>query len=358
MKRWRWSFLALVLVVLTLSWAGIRPAGAAVLNSSLTNGLVAYYPFNGNANDESGNLHNGTVFGATLTADRFGVPNSAYLFNGISDYITVPHDPALEPTAFSISLWFKSTTTIWSTIITSDSGIGANCNHGYTVVLNSASPTGKVIFGIDPSPGCGDASGVASDNPVNDNAWHHVVGIYDSTSTEHIYVDGVLQADTMVSPYSKGNGPISIGTQPIPFGKTHYFNGAIDDIFIYNRALTPAEIIALYNLPPGGNTLAISPASGSYVSTQNLDVTLIIGAPLAAMTGATATLDGRDVSTQFLNCATAGTLIPGGETHRCGRVRGSFLGAGAHTFSATVTLSDGSVLNDTVTWDVLENTEP
>ena len=55
----------------------------------LKNGLVGYYPFNGNANDESGNRNNGSVIGASLTSDRNGNPNSAYFFNGRSDYISI-----------------------------------------------------------------------------------------------------------------------------------------------------------------------------------------------------------------------------------------------------------------------------
>jgi hypothetical protein len=57
--------------------------------TSLDTGLVRNYPFNGNANDVSPNLSHGTVYGATLTTDRFGNPNSAYSFNGISDYIDI-----------------------------------------------------------------------------------------------------------------------------------------------------------------------------------------------------------------------------------------------------------------------------
>jgi len=354
MKKRKWNFLILALVVLTMSLAGIRPSNAA-----LTNGLVAYYPFNGNTNDESGNLHNGIIVGApALVPDRSGAANSAYLFNGINDYITVPHDPALEPTVFSISLWFKTTTTSWSTIISSDSGAFPDCNHGFRISFNETSPSGEAFFGIDPSGGCGDGSSIIADNPLNDDAWHHMVSIYDSTNTMSMYIDGVLQASTMVSAYSKGGGAITIGTlHSYNAGFNSYFNGAIDDIHIYNRALTPTEVLQLFNFLPN-RTLTISPASGTYVSTQSMDVTLIIGTPSATMTGATATLDGGDVSTKFLNCAVAGTLISGGETHRCGHVRGSFLGTGTHTFSATVTLSDGGVLTDTVTWDVLENTEP
>ena len=68
------------------AWAGLSMLQTVNADSAvdLQSGLVAYYPFNGNANDESGNGHHGTVMGATLTSDRFGRPNKAYHFNGLS----------------------------------------------------------------------------------------------------------------------------------------------------------------------------------------------------------------------------------------------------------------------------------
>ena len=75
-------------------------------------GLVAHYPFNGNANDESGNGNDGTVVGATLTTDRFGSPNSAYSFDGVDDYISKTYSAAsgLFPTddPFAVSAWFMT----------------------------------------------------------------------------------------------------------------------------------------------------------------------------------------------------------------------------------------------------------
>src|ERR1019366_3185308 len=76
--------------------------------SFLTNGLVAYYPFNGNANDASGNGNNGTVYGAILTTDRFGNSNSAYSFDGASSYIEVPSNASLLfSNQLTISAWIK-----------------------------------------------------------------------------------------------------------------------------------------------------------------------------------------------------------------------------------------------------------
>jgi len=73
-----------------------------------TDGLVAYYPFNGNANDQSGNNNNGTVYGATLTADRHGISNRAYLFDGIDNYIEITIHSSLNLSQqISISFWVK-----------------------------------------------------------------------------------------------------------------------------------------------------------------------------------------------------------------------------------------------------------
>ena len=70
-----------------------------------TNGLVGWWPFNGNANDESGNGNNGTVNGATLTTDRFGVLNKAYSFDGVDDYVNVNNSSTLNPSQLSINCW-------------------------------------------------------------------------------------------------------------------------------------------------------------------------------------------------------------------------------------------------------------
>ncbi len=76
-----------------------------------SNGLVGYWPFNGNANDQTPNGNNGTVNGATLTTDRFGNNNSAYSFDGISNYITVMDNNVFNMQNFTISTWVKNNST-------------------------------------------------------------------------------------------------------------------------------------------------------------------------------------------------------------------------------------------------------
>ena len=81
-------------------------------NAQPTDGLVAYYPFNGNANDESGTGNNGTVNGATLTTDPWGNNNSAYEFDGSDDYVQINGiSSVISASVGSISLWAKTDTT-------------------------------------------------------------------------------------------------------------------------------------------------------------------------------------------------------------------------------------------------------
>ena len=85
----------------------VIPFMAGQTKADLSDGLVAHYSFSGNADDESGNGNDGTVFGATLTTDRFGNPNSAYSFDGINDYIVLPNESSFDLTEFSIVMWVK-----------------------------------------------------------------------------------------------------------------------------------------------------------------------------------------------------------------------------------------------------------
>ena len=207
--------------------------------AALNDGLLAYYPFNANANDETGYGHDGMVYGATLTEDRFGDPNRAYLFDGINNYIEVP---PIEPTTFSLSVWIK--TTYCPSYIFSTDPEAFNCNHGYRLRIGE---DGHAVFLVDESGACKDTSMIYSDILVDDGNWHHIVAIYDYSLK--LYVDGLLQSDTLDSNYSKTGQPLRIGmTRSWDPPLRCLFLGKIDDILIYNRALSEPEVKALYNL--------------------------------------------------------------------------------------------------------------
>jgi hypothetical protein len=206
---------------------------------------IGYWPFNGNANDASGNGHNGTVYGATLTTDRFGNLNSAYGFNGISDYIMVPDAPDLRFPArkFSISFWVKICTAQGATISLIAKGPPRS---GEYEVETITPPWVTYYIGASPEQRC---FGVFL------GSWHHIVVTYDTIIAfplrqNKIWVDGQPQASPSSPPLLlniSNPDPLYFAHGDLTAGPTHYYlNGALDDIRFYDRVLSPTEIAALY----------------------------------------------------------------------------------------------------------------
>ena len=207
-----------------------------------TSGLQGWWPFTGNANDQSGNGNNGTVYGSTLTTDRNGISNTAYNFDGINDYIGVT-DIDLQDTA-TIAAWVCAVGTVGAIV---DKDMDGSSNAGYVMIYNNST------YGLYGHVGW---SGNANNNilPTNNfltlNLWHHCV-LTLHNGTAKIYVDGVLvYAQTGINSTTQNNDIVL-------FGKSvwggNLFSGKLDDIGIWNRALTQQEITALYN---GCNTCA------------------------------------------------------------------------------------------------------
>lgn len=211
--------------------------------SVIDSGLVACYPFNGNTNDEKNSLFNGINSGAVLTADRFGNENSAYYFDGINDFIMIGYDLRLEPDSFTITLWVKlqSSSNATSTIISSDPN-SILCNHGYTFGYYNS---GKILFDVDPSPACFDASTVNSEENLCDSNWHFLAAKYNGKVS--LSIDGGQPIVSSSSSYSKTMGNIYIGKSLNDGSLNQHVKGVIDDIQIYNRALDDTEIAYLYN---------------------------------------------------------------------------------------------------------------
>src|SRR5439155_13591662 len=113
---------------------GFGLVGNALGQSFLTNGLVAYYLFSGNANDVSGNGNNGTIYGASLAPDRFGTPNSAYAFDGSSSVIRVPDSPSLRITNdVTVTCWLNFSTNLNEVKLV---GKGGDCGRNYGLWLD------------------------------------------------------------------------------------------------------------------------------------------------------------------------------------------------------------------------------
>jgi hypothetical protein len=219
-------------------------------NADIVTGLAAYYPFNGNANDASGTGNNGVVTGATLTADRFGNANSAYSFDGNNDYIRTAYSQTLDFTGdLTISAWVRTSQA--GAIIFSNM-LETSPHSGYSLRL---ALNGDIHFMS------GDMSLIGK-TPVNTNRWTHVaVTLSGTTATS--FVNGVLDTSETVGVPVSSSVDQTIGASDSP----HYFwNGAIDDVRVYNRALSFSEIGTLYTIPEPSSFVLLGVGSMSLLA--------------------------------------------------------------------------------------------
>ncbi|MEN8220515.1 MAG: LamG domain-containing protein, partial [Pseudomonadota bacterium] len=232
MVKLRCRLRTVLLIAIGLSWF----SGAM---ADLNDGLVAYYPFDGNAKDASGNGNHGTVHGATLTKDRFGNTVNAYTFDGINDNIQTVNTFGDNAAQISVVLWLKanSLNTSWSGVIGRDRG-GVNTDDVWNVLLADdeirveVAETGNKEFSL---------------SHKIDTSWHSVGMVYNgSTQTFKMYFDGNLVNQVATEVGVLGSTPslkLTIGSYS---NNTYMFNGSIDDIRIYNRAISESEIKQLY----------------------------------------------------------------------------------------------------------------
>lgn len=231
-----------------------------------TNGLVGYWPFNGNANDVSGNGNNGVVNGATLSTDRLGVINNAYNFDGNNDFIIIPNNSVFDSNNISFSLWISSSNLQRQVAIVRTNFSNASNEH-FALTFNFILQSEVSLCAKYNVPNCNAGQGwqynTVNQNIMNNN-FHHVVGTIEG-NTMKLYIDNLLtQTLTTSFPQTSScwGGDIQIGRNWSNF--TNYFNGKIDDIGIWNRALTQAEITGLYTSlgteqTPANNQITVYP---------------------------------------------------------------------------------------------------
>lgn len=226
-----------------------------------TNGLVAWYPFNGNANDLSGNNLNANVVGATLTTDRNNGVSKAYDFDvanasfGLqNDEVFVPYSSLMNVSNITVSVWLNPRSYFWSgnsgdansTIINRfQNGYSTPNGQAWGITFNETSVTGF----INNSNGTGGSSAV-SNNALALNQWHHLVMTYNGSQIK-LYVNGALVSSQnhTGSMNIAGNSGISIGESNQANGYWYHTNGKIDNVGIWNRELTLSEIQQLRNYP-------------------------------------------------------------------------------------------------------------
>lgn len=206
-------------------------------------GLIAYYPFSGNANDESGHGNNGTVKGAILTSDRFGNSNSAYYFDGIDDFIRIKHTSDFDFSG-SKQISFGA----WVNFEGPDEGsiIGATTSRSHFAYAIAIYP--DYSFG-----GSLHAFGGWFDSRISEvidlYEWNHLFFTADDNSIKN-YLNGIMiKEDNLSNVLWKNSSAYDsyIGVWEGDYGFQTFFKGKIDDIAIYNRLLSDDEVKDLYH---------------------------------------------------------------------------------------------------------------
>ena len=208
--------------------------GTDPTNPGSTLGLVAYYPFDGDADDATTNGNHGTAINTLLATNRFGLAEQAFDFNG-SAYVSVSSQPdLLFEHGFTTVAWIKTSHTRGG-VATQNSPAGGNYRYG---IDNS----GQFLFSTNPTEHIYSSA-------VNDNVWHQLVGVYDDvTQTILHYIDGVL----VLSVDGIGPAGLDSGMELIIGDENQHnwkFIGLIDDVRIYNRAISSNEVARLYTAP-------------------------------------------------------------------------------------------------------------
>lgn len=219
---------------------------AFIINS----GLVACYPFSGDANDASGNLHHGTASGLAFGPDRFGNASACGMFDGVASEVVV-NPAAFQLSTYTYSAWVNIAANPLAASFYSILSIGTSAKDQQLMLSNDV---GKLGLGYNSY----NTTVLTPDSfwegalPVL-NTWHHIV-LTRTATTLNFYVNGALidtRSTTGPNPAYGAGTECVIGAR---VGTTHdqYFTGMMDDVRIYNRELTATEVSALYQFDQNG----------------------------------------------------------------------------------------------------------
>jgi len=204
--------------------------------SIVTNGLVAYYPFDGNANDASGNGNHGIDNGGVSYIS--GAKGLAANFDGVNDYISIPHHSIFNlGTSFTLSVWVNISSGAYDAIRIIDKATGGTCN-GWNFDTHDSSQPG---FRMRMDSSC---PWINSQSAFSADSWHHLLVTVDNLQAT-FYLDGMVDGSGRISTPPSNTLDLYIGSAH-PSTNDSMFKGQLDEIRMYNRALTPTEIQQLY----------------------------------------------------------------------------------------------------------------
>jgi hypothetical protein len=240
--------------------------------------------------DSSGNGNNGTIYGASYVPGKYGY---ALSFNGLNNYVEVPNSVSLNPSVITLTAWIN-----WN---------GTSSGFQW-IVAKAIGPQ----YGLQIDPGSvylrffvnGGAGSVTSSVAVSPNQWVFCCGVFDG-STLTVYVNGVASGTVSYSgSISSGSGNVEIG------GNTAWFNGTIDEVQIYNRALSAAEIQALYQTSPSFSSyILVNVPQGmtDFIATLSWQGTGSINATIQTPSGTYSETNATDVYQKTTYSVSGGT---------------------------------------------------
>ena len=239
---------------MTVTFSGPGPATPPC--ATPPSGMVSWWPAEGDANDiQDGN--DGTFNGTPAYGS--GRVGQAFSFNGDpANYVSVPSNTNLDLTQFTVDAWVYPTTSSGIRHVVDKEPPSSNSSNYYLALEDS----NTVEFGFMP----GQYQYVDSTVAIPVNTWTHLTGTYDGT-TVRLYINGVLNVSTAADPsflIPPTGQPLAIGIRNSAF--TNAFVGLIDEVEIFNRALTGAEVLSIYNAQCTGKCRSCASAPGSMVS--------------------------------------------------------------------------------------------
>jgi hypothetical protein len=259
--------------------------------------IVAMYPFNGNADDESGNGHDGDVSGAKLTADRNGGPTSAYFFDGVNDNISVANATELNfQDGITLSAWIRPQALGEREVFILSHGSWQNR------WKLSVTPERSLRWTIKAESGS--VRDLDSEILLEEDLWYHVAATYDGELMA-LYIDGKFESATQ---FGGRINPTSISLeigQMLPDEIAYNFRGEIDDISIFDQALTPDQVAEL----SGISSVGLAP--------ESMDLVLWPNPAREMVTVMTSQLRGSEIQYQIID--ESGRIVQAGEFNATGQ---------------------------------------
>ncbi len=244
-------------------------------------GLVGWWPGDGTANDIIGN-NNGTLVGGA-SASASGFVGTAFKFDGTNSYVQIPDSPVLRPTNLTVECWVRfdsldsaGNSTVGAQYIVFKQNTRSSVFEGYNLSKHRYAAD---IFVWEVSSAAGVPVQINSVSTIQTGVWYHVAGVRGPDYVQ-LYVNGQLEAQASVNfPQDYGNYPLYFGTSAESYWD-HKLAGALDEVSLYNRALSPSEIAAIY---AAGSAGKCKPASAPLIASQPSDVPLMGNYPLGAL---------------------------------------------------------------------------